>query len=52
VEKVAQNAGYIYKFKKTAQSMQSPNGRKFAQSGHPDRNAFAVVGSHKKTHLK
>jgi hypothetical protein len=27
--------GYFCNFRKTAQSKQSPNGRKFAQSGHP-----------------
>jgi hypothetical protein len=28
---------YFFIFKKYAQGKQSPNGRKFAQSGHPDR---------------
>jgi hypothetical protein len=36
VEKVAQQFGPLLKFsKKTAQNKQSPNRRKFAQSGHP-----------------
>jgi ABC-type Zn uptake system ZnuABC Zn-binding protein ZnuA len=34
-KKVAQKCGQLSEIKKTAQSKQSPNGRKFAQSGHP-----------------
>jgi hypothetical protein len=32
-------------FPKTAQSKQSPNGRKFAQSGHPGNNLNSEAGS-------
>jgi hypothetical protein len=39
VEKVANKGGLLEKSSKTAQNKQSPNGRKFAQSGHPVYNA-------------
>jgi hypothetical protein len=34
-KKVPRNVRYFCNLKNTAQSKQSPNGRKFAQSGHP-----------------
>jgi hypothetical protein len=34
-KKVANILGYFHNFQKTAQRKQSPNRRKFAQSGHP-----------------
>jgi hypothetical protein len=37
------NVGHFCNFQKTAQSKQSPNRRKFAQSGHPGFEAIAVV---------
>jgi hypothetical protein len=36
VKKLSQNVGCFGNFQKTAQSKQSPKGRKFAQSGHPE----------------
>jgi hypothetical protein len=33
---------YLCNFKKTAQSNQSPEGRKFAQSGHPEHEWLRV----------
>jgi hypothetical protein len=39
-ENVAQNMGIFCYFHKYAQSKELPIGRKFAQSGHPDRVGF------------
>jgi hypothetical protein len=36
-KKKPKNAGYFFHFQKSVQSKQSPDGRKSAQSGHPDR---------------
>jgi hypothetical protein len=41
VEKVAKNVIQKYYFEK-CQSKQSPNGRKFAQSGHPGNYALQL----------
>jgi hypothetical protein len=44
-KKVVQNIlSYFCIFQKTAQSKQSPSGLKFAQSGHPARNAHLTTG--------
>jgi hypothetical protein len=39
--------GYFCHFLKTAQSKQSPNRRKIAQSGHPGHEANSNFATHK-----
>jgi hypothetical protein len=45
------NVVYFFNFQKTAQSKQSPNGRKLAQSGHTGSEVFCSALSFDKTHL-
>jgi hypothetical protein len=51
VEKVPQKCGLLFYYQKAAQSKLSPNGRKFAQSGHPVFSLCSFEGMLRKMRL-